>query len=159
ERYVAPRSEEAQAADRAFMRRRMMLFVRWVLVMTTFERSLYAEPTKGDAELGRLWWELVERYQGVRSPPGDRPTDWATKIHVALAPVYYQNYLLGELTASQIERAIESATGRPLTGNPAAGNFLRQRWFRPGASLRWDALVETATGKPLSPDDFVKEFV
>ena len=30
------------------------------------------------------------------------PDDWACKIHVALAPVYYQNYLLGEVTASQL---------------------------------------------------------
>ena len=29
--------------------------------------------------------------------------------------------------------------------------------MRPGASLRWDALIEEATGAPLSPARFVAE--
>ena len=102
---------------------------------------------------------FVERYQRVRRPAGERPTDWATKIHIALAPVYYQNYLLGELAASQIERAIVASTGRPLVGNKDAAAFLRERYFKPGASMRWDALVEKATGAPLSPSTFAEEFV
>jgi Zn-dependent M32 family carboxypeptidase len=37
--------------------------------------------------------------------------------------------------------------------NPeAAGEFLRERFMRPGASLRWDALIAHATGEPLSVD-------
>lgn len=158
-RYISPRSPEQIAVDRAFMRRRMLMLVRWISVMTRFERELYREPVRSAEELGRVWWDLVERYQLVRRPPGERPNDWATKIHIALAPVYYQNYLLGELTASQIERAITKATGRPLTGNQDAAAFLRDRYFRPGSSLRWDALIEQATGAPLSPAQFVSDFV
>jgi peptidyl-dipeptidase A len=158
-RYVAPRSEAEAAVDRSLLRRRMLLLVRWVQVMTRFERELYAEPVRDAATLGRLWWDLVERYQGVRRPPGERPTDWSTKLHIALAPVYYQNYLLGELTASQLEHAMKATTGRPLTGNREAATFLRERYFRPGASLRWDVLIERATGTPLSPEHFVADFV
>ena len=44
------------------MRRQLHVFVPWVQVMTRFERALYADP---DADLGRTWWELVERYQRV----------------------------------------------------------------------------------------------
>jgi peptidyl-dipeptidase A len=137
----------------------MLLLVRWVQVMTRFERELYREPVRDVAELGCIWWDLVERHQLMNRPPGDRPTDWATKIHLALAPVYYQNYLLGELTASQVEHALTQATSRPLTGNRDAARFLRERYFRPGASVRWDALIESATGSPLAPDRFVAEFV
>ncbi len=161
-RYVRPRSADEAASDRALLRRRMLLLVRWVMVMTSFERELYALPggkERDAAELGRIWWDLCERFQGLTRPPGDRPTDWATKIHVALAPVYYQNYLLGELAASQLERSIERTTGSRLTGNPAAAELLRERYFRPGSSLRWDRLVEQATGRPLGPDDFVADFV
>jgi peptidyl-dipeptidase A len=158
-RYVRPRGQGEQEVDRALMRRRMLMLVRWVNVMTRFERELYAEPAKDADALGRLWWDLVEQHQLVRRPPGARPFDWATKIHIALAPVYYQNYLLGELAASQIEAAIATFTGRPLTGNAAAAAFLRDRWFRPGASLRWDALVERATGAPLGADRFLYDFV
>jgi peptidyl-dipeptidase A len=158
-RYVRARSDEEQAMDRSLMRRRMLMLVRWVNVMTRFERELYAEPTKDAEALGKLWWDLVERYQLVRRPHGSRPYDWATKIHVALAPVYYQNYLLGELAASQIEAAVSEMTGTPLTGNPDAAAFLRERWFKPGASLRWDELVTQATGAPLGADRFLADFV
>jgi peptidyl-dipeptidase A len=158
-RYIGPRTPAEEATDRALLRRRMLMLVRWVTVMTRFERELYAEPVRDAAELGPIWWDLAERYQLIRRPPGQRPTDWATKIHVALAPVYYQNYLLGELAASQIERAIVTTTGRPLVGNRDAAAFLRDRYFKPGASMRWDALIEKATGGPLSPETFASEFV
>lgn len=158
-RYIAERSPAEEEADRALLRRRMLILVRWVTVMTRFERELYAEPVREAPELGKIWWDLVERYQGMRRPPGERPTDWATKIHIALAPVYYQNYLLGELAASQIEAAIVRTTGEPLVGNAGAAAFLREKYFKPGASVRWDKLIEDATGSPLSPTHFAGEFV
>jgi peptidyl-dipeptidase A len=132
-------------------RRDRQIFAAWVQVMTRFERSLYADP---DGDLGTEWWSLVSRYQRVTPPDGPRPDDWASKIHISLAPVYYQNYLLGEATAVQLEASLERLTG---SGSPAsnaadAGAFLRDRFMRPGASMRWDALIEHATGEPLSPD-------
>jgi hypothetical protein len=38
-----------------------------------------------------------------------------------------------------------------LPARPAAGRALVERFFRPGAAQRWDALVESATGEPLTP--------
>jgi hypothetical protein len=32
-----------------------------------------------------------------------------------------------------------------------AGDFLAEHVFAPGASLRWDHLIERATGTPLTP--------
>ncbi|MBK5289710.1 MAG: peptidase M3, partial [Acidimicrobiia bacterium] len=78
----------------------LLVFARWVLVMTNFERGFYADP---DADHNRRWWDLVERFQLLTRPDGRDAPDWAAKLHVALAPVYYQNYLLGELVASQIQ--------------------------------------------------------
>jgi peptidyl-dipeptidase A len=135
----------------AMQRRELLVFVPWVQVMTRFERELYRDP---DQDLGSVWWRLVERYQRVTPPPGERPHDWACKLHVALAPVYYQNYLLGEVTASQLTAALARETGSasPAAAPEAAGAFLRERFMRPGASLRWDALVLQATGEPLTVD-------
>jgi peptidyl-dipeptidase A len=132
-------------------RREMLIFAPWVQVMTRFERELYRDP---DQDLGALWWRLAERYQRLAAPPGSRPDDWACKIHVALAPVYYHNYLLGEVTASQLSYALARETGSPSPAvePAAAGEFLRQRFMRPGASLRWDALIAQATSEPLSVD-------
>jgi peptidyl-dipeptidase A len=124
----------------------LLTFARWVLVVTSFERSLYADPER---DLDTLWWDLVERYQHVRRPDGRRAPDWASKIHLAVVPVYYQNYLYGELVASQLDATLTRATGG-LAGD-AAGRLLADRVFEPGASLRWDHLVEAATGEPLTP--------
>ncbi|MBK5227513.1 MAG: peptidase M3A and M3B thimet/oligopeptidase F, partial [Actinobacteria bacterium] len=80
--------------------------------------------------------------------------DWAAKIHIAVAPVYYHNYLLGEILASQLEETARSQHGG-LVGNREAGALLVDRVFRPGALLRWDSLVEEVTGGQLNPEPFV----
>ena len=117
----------------------LLVFARWVLVMTNFERSLYADP---DADLDTLWWDLVERYQLVHRPDGRHAPDWAAKIHLAAAPVYYQNYLYGELFASQLDATLARPRRRPR--RPARGRRAAAcaTCSRPGASLRWDDLVD-----------------
>ncbi len=142
------------AADLDALRRRLaqarraslLVFARWVLVVTHFERQLYADP---DADLDAAWWELVARYQRVRPPAGRRQPDWAAKIHLAVVPVYYQNYLYGELFASQLETAITNRAGG-FVDHRDAGRFLAEAVFAPGAAQRWDRLVEEATGEPLT---------
>jgi peptidyl-dipeptidase A len=150
ERFAGVAAEIARDPRNLEMQRReMLVFAAWVQVMTRFEHELYRDP---DQDLGALWWRLVERYQRVAPPPGPRPDDWACKLHVALAPVYYQNYLLGEITSSQLSWALARETGSssPAVDPAAAGEYLRDRFMRPGSSLRWDALIAHATGEPLS---------
>ena len=142
--------EDSLRASRAAA---LLAFSRWVLVMTTFERSLYADP---DGDHDARWWELVARYQLVTPPDGRRAADWAAKIHVATAPVYYQNYLYGELVASQLAEALRRECGG-IVDRPEAGRFLVERVFRPGASVRWDRLVEQATGERLTAEHFARD--
>lgn len=140
----------------------MLLLTRWVLVMTRFERALYADPERDD--LADHWWDLVEELQRVRRPPGRKQPDWAAKIHFAVAPVYYHNYLLGELIASQLAGAIqrEALDGRTSGGyvrRAELGEFLSSHFFASGASLQWQDLLEESTGSRLSAGPFVEEFV
>lgn len=128
-----------------------LVMARWMLVMCRFERDLYRAP---DGDLGRHWWDLVESLQLVRRPDGERPTDWAAKIHLAVAPVYYQNYLLGELAAAQLRHHIDTHEGG-LVANPGAGRFLLGSVFSPGLRHRWDRLLASATGEPLTAGHFV----
>jgi peptidyl-dipeptidase A len=132
----------------------LLVFARWVLVMTNFERRLYADP---DADLDTLWWDLVEHHQLVHRPDGRHAPDWAAKIHLAAAPVYYQNYLYGELFASQLDATLRERAGG-IVDRVEAGALLRDDVFAPGASLRWDALVERATGSPLSAEHLARQF-
>lgn len=147
---------------RSALRFQMLLMARWVLVMTFFERQLYANPDRTD--LDSLWWGLVEELQMVRRPEDRDAPDWAAKIHLATSPVYYHNYLLGELIASQLaatlrKTAFNGANPKGYVARKEFGDFLRERIFDHGASLHWQALLESATGSRLSPDAFLKEFV
>ncbi len=136
---LGSRLESARAVE-------LLVFTRWVLVMNTFERALYADP---EADLDTLWWELVSRYQGVTPPDGRRAPDWAAKIHIAVAPVYYHTYLYGAIVGLQLTAALESTAGG-IVDRPDAGALLREKLFAPGQSVRWDRLVEQASGSPLS---------
>jgi peptidyl-dipeptidase A len=131
----------------------LLVFSRWVLVMTHFERGLYADP---DGDHDTRWWDLVERFQRVRRPDGRQAPDWAAKIHLTVAPVYYQNYLYGELVASQLQAMLEARAGG-IVGRPEAGRVLVDDVFRPGASLRWDQLIERATGEHLTPAHLARQ--
>ena len=93
-------------------------------------------------------------------PAGRSAPDWAAKMHIAGAPVYYHNYLLGDLMASQLERSIRTRVpGGRLIGNPRAGAWLRKAVFAPGSRWKWSELVRKATGGPLSAKDWVEEVV
>ncbi len=142
---VAEIAPHLTAASRAYL----LVFARWVLVMTHFERGLYAQP---DGDHDTRWWDLVERFQLVRRPDGRSEPDWAAKIHISAAPVYYHNYLFGELVASQLTAALGS-----LVDNAEAGRALVTRLFAPGTTLRWDHLIERATGSPLTSAAFARE--
>ncbi len=156
ERVAGVSPAEAGALARALASARaaeLLVFTRWVLVMTNFERALYGDP---DGDLDATWWDLVERFQHVPRPDGRTAPDWAAKIHVALAPVYYHTYLYGQLVASQLGETLRREHGG-IVDRPEAGAFLRENVFRPGLSLRWDALVASATGGPLSTAAFERE--
>lgn len=133
--------------------RDLLVFARWAMVMIRFEREFYRDPDRAD--LNTVWWELAGTLQGLRPPERlEAREDWATKIHLTVAPVYYHNYLLGELFAAQLRaRARAERAG----AGPALGEFFRRRVFEPGASVPWNALVERATGEPLSARHFGAE--
>ena len=138
-------ARERECADR-------LVFTRWVLVMTHFERQFYADPER---DLDTLWWDLVERYQMLTRPEDRHNPDWAAKFHIALVPVYYHNYELGHLVAAQVRARLEEVAGG-IVDRPAAGQWLVERVFRPGKREDWMGHVRTATGQALDPKYFVQ---
>ena len=140
------------------LRLQQLVFSRWAQVMYRFEKAMYENP---DQNLNQLWWDTVEKYQMVKKPEGRDMPDWATKIHVALYPCYYHNYLLGELLASQFYAYIESnvLTGTSLVGDKAAGDYFRNNVFMPGARYQWNDMIEKATGEKLTAKYYALQFV
>jgi peptidyl-dipeptidase A len=142
-------------------RGQLLITARWVPMMSHFERALYQGP---DQDLNRLWWDLEEQFQMVPRPEGRDAPDWAAKIHLSTAPVYYHNYLLGELVASQVHHYIESqvlnengSRGRRFVTDPGVGDYLVQKIFSPGALRHWQDALELATGERLRSQHFVDD--
>jgi len=155
-----PDEEQFAAASRKLDRNRLLIFSRWCQVVFRFEMALYGNP---EQDLNRVWWDLVEKYQEVKRPEGRNEPDYASKIHIATNPVYYQSYMLGQLFASQVHHAIARHVlkSEPATaiyvGNPAVGRFMRERVFGPGCTLDWNQLTRHATGEELNSKAFAAD--
>jgi peptidyl-dipeptidase A len=145
------------------LRLEQLVFSRWAQVMYRFEKAMYEDP---DQNLNALWWDLVQRYQLIRKPEGRNAPDWASKIHIALYPAYYHNYLLGELLASQLHAHLcakvltsSDAAGESFAGKPEVGAWLRKYVFEPGRRQPWKEMIFSATGEYLTPAYYAKQFV
>lgn len=140
------------------LRLEMLVFSRWVQVMYHFEKSMYENP---DQDLNKLWWDMVEKYQMIQKPEKRNMPDWATKIHVALYPCYYHNYILGELLASQLYNYIGAniTDNLSLVGEKAVGEYLKEKIFMPGMKYHWNEMIEKATGEKLTAKYYAKQFV
>lgn len=154
-----PRDEVAKidAQLRAHSRADKLIYTRWALTVCHFERELYRSPQQ---DLNQLWWNLVEKFQMVHRPDDRTAPDWAAKIHIACYPAYYQNYVLGSLTASQLLAYIHThvlkGDGDRFITSPQVGEYLREKYFKLGARFDWNGTLKAATGEELQPAYFAK---
>ena len=162
---VDPVVAERNAQDiRNSLRLEQLVFSRWAQVMYRFEKAMYENP---EQDLNALWWQLVGKYQMLRTPEGrEKLPDWASKIHIALYPAYYHNYLMGELLASQFNACIAKTL---LNGVPSGsssfknrkdvGEFFVKKVFAPGHTMKWNDMIERATGEKLTAKYYAEQFV
>ena len=148
-------------AARKVQRNQLLIFSRWCQVMLRFEKAMYENPKQ---DLNALWWELVEKYQQVKKPKGRSAPDYAAKIHICSAPVYYHNYMMGQLFASQVHHALSKDVfaADPKTtiyiGEKKVGEFMKKKVFEPGKTLSWNDLTKFATGDTLNAKSFAADF-
>ncbi len=159
----AAEAQRIAVPSRDALRLQQLVFSRWAQVMFRFEKSMYENPGQ---DLNRRWWELVEKYQLLKMPTGRNEPDWAAKIHIALYPCYYHNYLLGELLASQLLYHIAGgvlhsadAENQSFVGRPEVGRFLVDRVFKPGMRWPWNEMIERASGEKLTAKYYARQFV
>jgi len=158
-------AEVQKISDVGFKSQRLeqLVFSRWVQVVYRFEKSMYENPGQ---DLNKLWWDLVEKYQMIKRPENRNEPDWVTKIHIALYPAYYHNYMLGELLASQYLHYIsanitkvEDVKNQSLSANREIGNWFRKNIFAPAALYPWNDMIQNATGEKLTPKYYAQQFV
>lgn len=153
-------ARHAEPVARA-VREQLLVQTRWEMVMVHMERALYRDP---DQDLSALWWDLVERFQWVRRPEGRHEPDWAAKIHFSIAPVYYHNYQLGEMLASQLQdHLLRRVFGggadvwERYVESPEIAAYLIREYYAPGKRWNWRELTRHATGRVLESRPFVDE--
>lgn len=154
---------EIADSSRKTLRLEQIIFSRWVQVIYRFEKAMYENPNQN---LNELWWNLVEKYQLLQKPVNRDEPDWASKIHIALYPAYYQNYMLGEILASQLFFYIKNKVlnlndkeKTSFTGNSDVGNYLKNLFFSYGSVYYWNDLIKNATGERLTPKYYLKQFI
>jgi peptidyl-dipeptidase A len=151
-------AERAIQAAREMYRRERLIFCRWALVMVHFERGMYSNPQQN---LGKLWWDLKQRYQLLDPPADTNRPDYAAKMHILSAPVYYHSYVLGDLFAAQLRHYIARqilGLSDPLQtcfyGHPEVGAYFREKVSGPGNLHAWNDYVRRAMGEPLTAKYF-----
>ncbi|MFY3792571.1 M2 family metallopeptidase [Ureibacillus sp. MALMAid1270] len=137
-----------------FQQLQMLIQARWIITFVFFEKELYENP---DQDLNALWWKTVNEIQLVTPPDTTDNPDWAAKIHFTLAPVYYQNYLLGELMAAQVLRHVETKIS-PEFFTKETGEMLINEFFKPAALYNWNEKISRITGEQLNPAHFVEVY-
>jgi peptidyl-dipeptidase A len=151
-------AEELKELTKKMLRLRQLVFSRWAQVMRNFEKLMYENP---EQNLNKLWWDLVKKYQ-IIDFSRDKP-DWASKIHLVSAPVYYHNYLLGELLASQLhnyicESVLKQDANNADYSDKRIGKYLKESIFSLGRRCHWSELIKRATGESLNPKYFAEQF-
>ncbi len=148
---LCPDSDDAlKSLAEKGLKRGQLIFSRWVLCMTHFERELYRHPNQ---DLNTLWWQMVEKYQGIKWKGSKHGADFAAKYHISLAPAYYFSYLLGEFFASTLEQKFDLFTSEKTA------SFLNKNLFEPGNSLNYKELIKKITGEDLKEDAWVSQFL
>jgi peptidyl-dipeptidase A len=154
--------EKFDLAASKVLRNELLIFSRWCQVMLRFEKGMYEDPKQ---DLNALWWDLVQKYQGLKKPAGRNAPDYASKIHICTAPVYYHNYMMGQLFASQVHHALckdlypgTKTNDVIYIGDKKVGKWMTEKVYAVGRTLSWNDLLKYATGAGLNPEAFAKDF-
>lgn len=146
-------STEVKKRNRAEQLTNRLVKLYWTMVVARFEQELYRDPTQN---LNDLWWNLVEELQGISRPHNWDTPAWAAKAHLTTLPVYYHNYLLGEVGASQMEQQLNRRFS--AWHSIEAINYLQQELLRPGLSFSWESVMSRSFCSALDPTYLIEDF-
>ena len=155
--------EEIKDSAIEYTKMNQIIFARWVFVMYRFEKALYENP---EQDLNSLWWDLHKKYLLINKPEGRNKPDWTTKIHIATSPVYYHNYLLGEVFSSQLNNYLHKHILKSsdlwndvLINRKEIGEYLINNLFKFGSSLHWKEVIKISTGEELNTEHYLKQYL
>ncbi len=130
-----------------------LAFLPFGLVVDAWRWQVFSGQVTPD-NYNRAWWELRERYQGIRpaTSRGEAFFDPGAKYHIP-GNTPYARYFLSAVLQFQFHRALAQATGctTPLHrcsiyGNTEAGKRLKAT-LEMGASRPWPEALDALTGQ------------
>ena len=130
-------------------REQEIISLRLMLTRLMFEYQAY---TNSNVDLNKIYWDLFEQYMLL--PRHDEIKPWAAVSHYITHPVYLQNYLFGNVVATQTVAYREKTYGG-FTDRNTSGSFLTQNYLRFGSRYRWRELLLRGTGEDLNPQYLV----
>jgi peptidyl-dipeptidase A len=128
-------------------------FLPFGLIIDQWRWKVFSGEIKPE-DYNKSWWELRERYEGIRPPVPrtEKDFDPGAKYHVS-ANVPYMRYFLADILQFQLHRGLCQAAGikGPLHrcsiyGNKEAGARLA-KMLEMGASRPWPEALEVVTGQ------------
>lgn len=110
-----------------------------------FEYEAYANP---EGDLDMLNAGIEARILGCTV---DETPRWAAEPNAWYSryPVYWQNYVLADVVASQIHHDLRRRFGT-VYRNQAAVEYLKTQYWAPGGSVDWQEKLRRGTGEPLN---------
>lgn len=143
-----------------------IVFIPWSAgVMSEFEYSLYKEELPA-AEFNTKWWELKEKYQGIKSPYpriNEKFCDACSKTHINNDAAQYYDYALSyvylfqwhDYIAKELLKQNPNATN--YFGRIEVGTFLK-KMMTPGATQDSQELMKEVMGAELSAKPMLDYF-
>ncbi len=142
-----------------------IVFIPWSAgVMTFFEQDLYASNLTKD-QYNAKWWELKRKYQGIVPPSerGEEFCDASSKTHINNDAAQYYDYALSYALLFQVHNHIatnilkQDPRSTNYYGSAEVGQFL-ESILKSGSKGDWRALIEGATGEPISAKAMLNYF-
>lgn len=124
--------------------------LRCMLAYVYFEIELYRTNAENP---DKLFWDTIGKLLFCGRQDGSEA--WAAIYHFTAAPIYCQNYILGDLIAAQTMHHMRELNGS-IIDNQATAEYLIERYFKHGARYDWFDLVERATGEKLNTEYYLK---
>lgn len=108
-----------------------------------------------DQDLNKLMAKTEQAIMGVEY---DETLRWAANAWYVNFPVYWQNYVLADVIASQIHHALEDKFGS-LYDTKEAVEHVVDCYIKNGASIPWQEKIVHGTGHALQADALIKDLI
>lgn len=128
-------------------------FIRYHLYNFMRETELYLHPEKSYDE---IQIELAKKYFFIDSKK--IRTQGLKNIIFVSYPLYLQNYLLADIIAIQIHKALEEKFGKNYAFNKEVGKYLTDNFYSNGEYYNWNERLIKGTGETLNIEKYLEYY-